>query len=395
MTISGFGGVKGTSHGSGRLDCVNGHLLESGMTIPNRSPRSIAVAALLALPLMSCSRDPVQTGGEIVAGVDLDALFAPATAGEIASVQAEWGTRAAGAVGVDVMEDTVVAQSGLDLRVRLVSHVVDDLRHVGAVISGSAAAGPRPVIVYAHGGDEGVSVEDVLFLCSLLGADAARFIWVVPSFRSEPLRFLGKTWSSQGGPSPWDRDVDDALALLDAAVSIEPAVDEANVAVLGFSRGAGVALLMGVRDPRITRIVDFFGPTDFLGPFVRTVARESLLGDPRDLPGLTYLDETFLQPLARGETSMAKVRLELVRRSAVLWAERLPMVQLHHGDADPIVEVSQAESLIAAMTANGRAEPDFQAYLYPGGAHNPLTLPGSIDRAVVFLRALLPAPLVH
>lgn len=359
------------------------------------APRVVLAVALLGFALSACSDDPVGPGDSIVAGVDLDALFAEATASEVAAVEADWEARSIDAVGVEVVKDTVVVQSGLDVRVRVVTHLVDDFRHVGAVLSVVGATGPLPVIIYTHGGDAGVSVEDVLFQFPLVGADAARFVWVVPSFRSEPLRFRGQTWTSQGSPSPWDRDVDDALSLLDATFSIEPAADEENVAVLGFSRGAGVGMLMGIRDVRIDRVVEFFGPTDFFGPFMRTVTYELLLGDPRDLPGVAYLDEMFLQPLAAGEKTLSEVRLELVRRSPVLWTDRLPTLQLHHGTDDPIVEVSQAESLIAAMAVTGRGEPDFQAFLYEGGTHSPLTLPGSIGRAVSFLLALLPAPLAN
>ena len=70
-------------------------------------------------------------------------------------------------------------------------------------------------------------------------------------------------------------------------------------------------------------------------------------------------------------------------------------LQVHHGTDDPIVEVSQAESLIAAMATIGRGEPDFQYFLYEGGTHSPLALPNSIGRAVAFLLALLPAPLAN
>ena len=55
--------------------------------------------------------------------------------------------------------------------------------------------------------------------------------------------------------------------------------------------------------------------------------------------------------------------------------------------------MSQAESLMAAMSAIGRGEPDFQAFLYEGGAHSPLTLSGSVTRTSDFLLALLGTPL--
>lgn len=76
---------------------------------------------------------------------------------------------------------------------------------------------------------------------------------------------------------------------------------------------------------------------------------------PRNLPGLTFLYETYIQPLARGEFSVAQVRSQLVRRSAVLFADRLPGVQVHHATADDIVDVSQVKSLIDALIALGGA----------------------------------------
>ena len=142
---------------------------------------------------------------------------------------------------------------------------------------------------------------------------------------------------------------------------------------------------MAVRDRRIDAVVEFFGPTDFFGPFVRGVVEDALRGRPRDLPGLTYLDAQFIQPLQRGELTIQDVRPELIRRSAVYFVDRLPQVQVHHGTADSIVPVSQAQSLIDAMRAAGRTAPAFEFYLYPGGGLDPISLVGSLDRTVLFL----------
>jgi len=349
----------------------------------------------LLVGVVACSDDATGPTDSTVGGVDLDVLFAPPTQAEIDAVAADWTTRSVAAVDVGVERDSVVMADTVRVRVRVVTHVVDGFRHVGAVLSADGAAGPSPVIVYAHGGDSGVRVEDVLLQFSLAGDDARRFVWVVPSFRSESLHFAGETYTSQGSESPWDRDVDDALALLDVALEVEPSADAGSVGVLGFSRGAGVGLLMAVRDPRIDRVVDFFGPTDFFGQYSRDIVAEALRGEVRDLPGLDYLNQSWITPLSRGDTSMEEARLELVRRSAVLYAQDLPDVQLHHGTADAVVDVSQARSLIDAMAAIGRAEPGFQSYLYEGGSHNPLTLLGSLGRTTDFLVALLPTPFVQ
>jgi dipeptidyl aminopeptidase/acylaminoacyl peptidase len=270
---------------------------------------------------------------------------------------------------------------------------VGGARHYGAIIAPEEARpGSVPVLVYAHGGDAGASVEEAIFLSASLGALGGRFVWVVPSFRSETLRAGSSSWTSEGPASPWDRDVDDALALLNVALAMVPEADGARIGLIGFSRGACVALLMGVRDPRIDRIVEFFGPTDFFGAFAQEVVEDALLGELRDLPGLAYLDSEFIQPLKQGELTISDVRPELVRRSPVYWAELLPALQLHHGTADTVVPVGEAERLIEVLEGLGRGAPDFQFYLYTGGVHNPLTLAGSIARTQDFLSQLVNAP---
>ncbi len=339
----------------------------------------------------ACLEETVGSTDVMVEGVDLDLLFADPAPAEIAAVSAEWEARSLGASDVVVEKDTIVVVGALDLRVRILSHTVDGFRHYGAVLNAAGLTGPARVIVYSHGGDSGVSIEEVVYQFPLVGASAAELVWVVPSFRSEALSFAGESWTSEGAASPWDYDVDDGLSLLDVAIQVEPAADPDEVVVLGFSRGAGVGLLMGVRDPRIDRIVEFFGPTDFFDEFARGVVEDALRGTLRDLPGLETLNSAHIQPLRLGALSMAEARAELIRRSPVLFAERLPDVQIHHGTADAVVAVSQAESLIAALEGLGRGQPGFQSFLYSGGGHNPLTLPGSIQRSVDFLVAFLPS----
>lgn len=346
-----------------------------------------AFLAVATVVTGACS-DAAAPDDRHAASVDLDALFAAPSAAERSAVEEDWASRDPTAADIQVVHDTTATVDTLDVRIRVVSHSVDGIVHYGAILVGEALSEPVPTLVYAHGGEDGAAVGDVLSLFPFLDDAAAGFVWVIPSFRSEPLELGADRWRSDGPPSPWDRDVDDALALLEVAFEIEPFADSTRVGVLGFSRGAGVGLLMGVRDPRIDRVVEFFGPTDFFGPFVQDVVEEALLGSPRDLPGLAFLNEAYLQPLARGELTIAEVRSQLVRRSAVLFADRLPALQVHHSTADAVVDVSQARSLIDALIALGRGEPDFEWYLYEDGGHNPLTLGGSVARTVDFLEAL-------
>ena len=146
-----------------------------------------------------------------------------------------------------------------------------------------------------------------------------------------------------------------------------------------------VALLTGLRDERVDRIVSFFGPTDFFDDWVREIVREAALRTPRRLTGVAHLDSTVVQPYILGDITRPEARLELVRRSPVLFAADLPRLQVHHGTIDLIVPVSQAESLIRAMEAIGRGPPDFEAYIYDSAGHDLLSLEEAFPRAAAFL----------
>lgn len=345
------------------------------------------LATFVATLLSGCELYSSMGDDRVVEGVSFTELFRPPTASEIQSVESEWAGRMTDAVDVQVVEQFRLSTSTLSI----VSHQVGDVRHYGAIIApDGAGAGSLPVIVYAHGGDSGVSIDDeVLPVLSLLGNIRNRFIVVVPSFRAESIRFQERTWNSDGPSSPWDFDVDDALSLLSVTAIVIPEADLARIGVIGLSRGAGVGLLMSIRDPRISVVIDFFGPTDFFGPFIQEVIEEALLGSLRDLPGLDFLNDRYIQPIKRGEMTEEDARPELIRRSPVLFVDRIPNLQIHHGNLDMIVPISQGKSLEAAMLASGRSSSDFESYFYEAGQHNPLSLEGSLDRTVDFLSRLL------
>lgn len=358
-----------------------------------RCVRGLLPAVLLLGLLAGCDQagDPV---GPVVDAIDLetklDDLFAPPTAAEVEAVRADWAQRdiSAAEVTIELTESYPLSETPATLRI--VSHRVGEILHYGAILTpDSAAPSSLSILMYLHGGDSGVEVDDIDLVIFALGELRDNFVYVIPSFRSEPLEYENQEWVSTGPSGHWDYDVDDALALLNVALELTPQAKIEGLSMVGGSRGAGVALLAGIRDKRIENIVALFGPTDFFDDWVREIAREAAMGSPRDLPGVAHIDTTFIQPYMRGKVDLAEVRLELVRRSSVLFAEDLPAVQLHHGDADGTVAVSQAHSLIRTMEALGREPPAFEAFIYEGGGHHIFSLRGAIPRAVDFLRQTL------
>lgn len=353
---------------------------------------------LLSLCLLwACGDHPTGPDGgstRLVAGVDFDRLFALPTREELAAISAEWAGRPAPSAAHTEVFSTAVPLGAKNATLRILAYTVAGARLYGALLAPRGASpGSLPLIVYAHGGDQGVSVEEFLLMSLGLGEARGQYAYALPSFRAEALSYGQEFFVSAGEPAPWDGDVDDGLALVEVALAAEPALDPQRLGAVGVSRGGTVAMLMAVRDPRLARVVNFFGTTDLLDVFGQEVAEEALLGNPRQLPGLDYLNRTLLQPLKEGSLGIGEARLELIRRSPVYFADRLPAVQVHHGTADPLVPVSQAQRLIEVMLGLGRGAPEFAYYLYAGGGHHPLSLPGSLERTQLFLAPLLqPAP---
>ncbi|MDE2754670.1 MAG: hypothetical protein OXI83_19040, partial [Gemmatimonadota bacterium] len=200
---------------------------------------------------------------------ELDTLFMPATDAEMGAVRADWAARDVSAVGARVELEEPLDLVGTPTRLRIVSHTVGGSRHYGAIIvPDGAEERSLPILAYLHGGENGVSIGDIIIAAIALGDLRNRFVYVIPSFRSEPLEYGDSTWVSDGPSSHWNYDVDDALALLNVAIETIPEARPDSINLFGGSRGGGDALLAGVRDERIARIVNFFGATYFFDDWV-------------------------------------------------------------------------------------------------------------------------------
>jgi fermentation-respiration switch protein FrsA (DUF1100 family) len=320
---------------------------------------------------------------------DLPLLFAPVTENERVAVLADWASRDVSPREVRVVQRDTIALGVDSLEVRILSHLVQGDRHYGAVIVPLAAAViPRPVLAYTHFSDTGVNVEAALLaLGAVAGLRGTQFALVLPSYRGKTLSFGSSVWTSEGDVSIWDGEVDDALALIHAAWE-QPGVARGNAATLGFSAGGSIALLAAIREPEIVRVVDFFGPTDFFGTFAQDLLLSILDDDPPGLASIPELQASVVDPLERGELSLPDMRLELLRRSALHFVDRLPLVLAHHSTVDGVVSVRETEALERAVQQAGGA---IEAHYYAGGGHSPFGLRGSLSRTAAFLGVLSPA----
>ena len=318
-----------------------------------------ALPILLALAACDSAVEPVPDG--VVAGLDVTRLFAPATAQETAAVRRDWAARQPAATSVEVGAPALLPDGA---RLYVVSHALTGPgatgRHAGFVRVPAGASG-LPVLVVHHGGDGGVSATapdpnvGVTAMAQAFPALFAETVQVFPSYRAEPLRTdglagLGPTVTSGGAPSPWDYDVDDAMALLSAVLARDEfaaAIDAERVGTLGFSRGANTALLQNARDGRVGATVAYYGPSDFFNAAAQQLAVALVSGDANAarLPGGAFLRDNVLAPLRTADgaydpaADYDRARLEVVRRSASAFTADLNNVQIHHHLRDGVVPV--------------------------------------------------------
>jgi dipeptidyl aminopeptidase/acylaminoacyl peptidase len=101
------------------------------------------------------------------------------------------------------------------------------------------------------------------------------FIKIVPAFRGRSMNYQGESWFSRGDfCDAYDGPADDSIAMLNVAASLFPEVDFRKVLVWGMSRGGNTALLMAIRDPRISTVIAAAGPVDFYRESARVMYEE-------------------------------------------------------------------------------------------------------------------------
>ena len=381
---------------------------------------ALPVLLALVLSLPACDSG----GGEADAdriqfGLNYTRLFAPATTAEVQAIRSDWAARNTTSSNASVVASTTVDGA----TVSVVEHTVTatgggSVTHYGVVRVPAGGSG-LPILMVHHGGDNGFAISagtsntGVRQFATVFPNLASSTVQVFPVYRSETISTtgfaaLGGPYTAGGTESPWDYDVDDSIALLDAVQTLSEfsgATDDARVAAIGFSRGGNTAAFHAIRDDAIAAVVDYYGPTDFFNDEAQRLATGLLTGNvgALNLPGGTFVLDTILNPLRNADGSpnpnadYARARLEVIRRSASVFEADLPNTQVHHHERDGIVPVLFSKAF--ADAAEGGAGGSFEAFFYgtpstmtSGDFHSPEGTPdmqASIPRVEAFLSAQL------
>jgi len=215
----------------------------------------VTLAALLAVLTSSCGG-----GGSAPSNPDNSFPFSPVTTEQVAQIQALWAARDLVPTGVTVYHENATSSV---YTLRIYEHVVNGRRHYGAVTF-PKAAGTFPVVLFASGLNQSDPTMDVGGWEQAAQARLGQAVFVVPVFRGRTLIYKGLSLAAEGDfCDAYDGPTDDSIALLNVVEAEIPQADFTHVMARGGSRGGNTALLLGVRDSRVTMVSAASAPTDF------------------------------------------------------------------------------------------------------------------------------------
>ena len=327
----------------------------------------------------------------------LEDVFKKPTPAEIAEVEGVWAQRDLSPKDVAEIETGRINLGFAGATVRIIAHRVHGFKHYGAIIVPDGITAKAPVILDLKGvsWDFFPLVPGSIKSPKILGTDQNKFIYVVPSFRGEILKFNDKDYISEGDRTDsWDGATDDALALLYAALAITPQADAERIAAFGKSRGGSVALLAGIREPKIKRVLDWVGPVDWFelmateGWTQKEIAADALLEKAAPNEDGGQFIERFMLKAVSGKWGLSQTRFKLIADSPIYFVKNLPRTEAHYGIEDEMVPIVNGRSLADEMKRRGRSSPGFEAFFHKDSGHD-LNQNIAFPESKKFLLALL------
>ena len=333
-----------------------------------------ACLALLTLALAGCDTTSCERSGldcpgpgssdvDVVAGVDLAALFARPTGAEIEGVLSEWRGGPTPEQQV-AFRDVALYSLGNRESISVLAGAQAD--ESAAVVYAAVRQPPRPAgdvrtlpLVLVLGDTPGADVETMIRDLALPDGLKDEVVLVFLAYRGGTLRVQGETYSSGVPADPYAGDGEDAWALLAYLASRSPAsapYDAQRLAIIGHGRGGSVALLEAARAKVRTRavprlVLSLAAPASFFTPTSRFAARQYLLGNsPGTLPAVESVMQATAGAVRSGEATLAEARVGLVRRSAswFFMPPRLPAppyIVAAYGEADIVVPIEDGRAL--------------------------------------------------
>jgi len=302
-------------------------------------------------------------------------LFADPTSGEVEAVRRDWSKRDLSVNDLKVLYTKEVKWPHAVMNVTIIQHKVHGINHIGAIVVPAKSTKKFPAIIELKGISPKYFPQDVDKLISpeILEKRQGDYVYIVPCFRGEKLLFDGKAFDADGDRSnALDGATDDALALLNVALTFTKQIDPQKIFAFGHSRGGTLALLCGERDKRIKYVLDWSGPADWfhsMGQGGWTDQEEVVHGlqIKADLAGTGgQFIERFLMPSIQGKNNLEEVRHHIIASSPLYFLKQLRHVQIHYGIEDEVVPLVNGKQIVKALA--GRK--DFSNFFHPEAGHD-------------------------
>lgn len=252
----------------------------------------------------------------------------------------------------------IIDEQGEGFRLLLIKHNVLGSTHFGAIILPDTNDLTNvPVLILPSGlNQENPTIKLDSYVASNYRqvAPYSGFIKVIPSFRGRTMYYKDVGYYSEGDfCDAYDGAADDTIALLSSVKFLYPKANFDDVLVIGGSRGGNVALLMGVRDPRINTIISERAPVDFYREDVKS-----------------YYGKQYQCQFLEGKTN-AQARQRMLSSSPAHFEpqENLESVFIHHGGQDEVVPKWNANSISNHLLNSGI---DVTTFIYPNRGHGDL-----------------------
>jgi predicted esterase len=303
-------------------------------------------------------------------------LLRPPTTAELRRVDEDWAGKRLVVSEISLINTTTVPVGSERFEARVYTYELNGSPRCGAVILPHAAT-PQSLAGLVDIGDISWDYRDRNltngpYVAKILGDRAREFALVVPCSRGMALRIGDVRVQAEGDRrDAWEGHAEDAIAFLTAALSVTPAIDSQRLGAYGYSRGGGVALIVGERDARVKAVLGFAGPTDWFTamgrPGVNWAQRlEQAARDPALQPDTR--ENQFLDWFIRDRATLplADLRRRLVGSSPLYFTDKLPPFQIHHGMDDGPVPVRNAIALRDRVAAQDQSR---RVFIYEGAGH--------------------------
>ncbi|WP_068773960.1 S9 family peptidase [Paenibacillus sp. FJAT-26967] len=233
-----------------------------------------------------------------------------------------------------LLDRQLLSRHARNVSLYIVTYAAQGLR-VKGYLAVPEGQGPLPAVIYCRGGIRGVGMVRIRRVISMARRGHVVF---APFYRG-----------NEGGEGREDFAGEDRYDVYHALLMLRklPEVAPERIALIGFSRGAIMALLTARDCEDVGPVVVWGGVSDLHDTYEERVDLRRML------------KRVVGHPLKQAD--------EYIRRSPSRWADRIDTpVLIVHGTADPMVLISHAHKLADALQ---RADKDYTQLFYEGLEH--------------------------